>query len=58
MRKNTYLAIEGVIGVGKTTLAHLIHREFAAKLLYDPCLIIDTDRLDFVHNPSDLNEII
>ncbi|MFQ6058517.1 MAG: deoxynucleoside kinase [Anaerolineae bacterium] len=35
MRQNLYLAIEGAIGVGKTTLARLIQKEFAAQLLLE-----------------------
>lgn len=30
-----YIAIEGVIGVGKTTLARLIHKAFQADLLME-----------------------
>ena len=35
MRQNLYIAIEGPIGVGKTTLARLIQKEFAAELLLE-----------------------
>lgn len=35
MRKNVYIAIEGVIGVGKTTLARLCQREYQAELLLE-----------------------
>ena len=35
MNKTIYIAIEGVIGVGKTTLARLLHNEFGAQLLLE-----------------------
>ncbi len=35
MDKNVYIAIEGVIGVGKTTLARLCRNEFQAELLLE-----------------------
>jgi deoxyguanosine kinase len=35
MSRNFYLAIEGAIGVGKTTLARLLGREFGAELLLE-----------------------
>ncbi len=35
MQKNVYIAIEGVIGVGKTTLARLSQAEFKAELLLE-----------------------
>ncbi|MBI3912960.1 MAG: deoxynucleoside kinase [Chloroflexi bacterium] len=35
MQKNYYVAIEGVIGVGKTTLARAIQREFGAEILLE-----------------------
>ncbi|MBI3764252.1 MAG: deoxynucleoside kinase, partial [Chloroflexi bacterium] len=33
--KRVYIAIEGVIGVGKTTLARLLQSEFSAELLLE-----------------------
>ncbi len=35
MPKNYYIAIEGVIGVGKTTLARLIQSEFSSEILLE-----------------------
>lgn len=35
MQRNVYIAIEGVIGVGKTTLARKCQREFQAELLLE-----------------------
>ncbi len=35
MQKNVYIAIEGVIGVGKTTLTRLAQKEFAAEILLE-----------------------
>ncbi|MCI0475133.1 MAG: deoxynucleoside kinase [Anaerolineales bacterium] len=35
MRKNVYIAIEGVIGVGKTTLTRLAQNEFHAEILLE-----------------------
>jgi deoxyguanosine kinase len=35
LHQNLYIAIEGPIGVGKTTLARLIQKEFAAELLLE-----------------------
>jgi deoxyguanosine kinase len=35
LRKNVYIAIEGVIGVGKTTLTRLAQKEFAAEILLE-----------------------
>ncbi|HID86633.1 MAG TPA: deoxynucleoside kinase, partial [Anaerolineae bacterium] len=35
MRRNLYIAIEGPIGVGKTTLARLIQKDFGAELLLE-----------------------
>ncbi|MBI4787059.1 MAG: deoxynucleoside kinase [Chloroflexi bacterium] len=35
MQKNVYIAIEGVIGVGKTTLARLCQSEFQAEILLE-----------------------
>lgn len=35
MRQYPFIAIEGPIGVGKTTLARLIHRDFGAELLLE-----------------------
>lgn len=35
MPKNVYIAIEGVIGVGKTTLTRLAQKEFAAEVLLE-----------------------
>jgi deoxyguanosine kinase len=35
MKKHVYVAIEGPIGVGKTTLARLVHEEFGWRLLLE-----------------------
>ncbi len=35
MQKNVFIAIEGVIGVGKTTLARLVQAEFKADILLE-----------------------
>jgi deoxyguanosine kinase len=35
LQKNSYIAIEGVIGVGKTTLARLAQQEFNAQILLE-----------------------
>ena len=35
MSRNIYIAIEGAIGVGKTTLARLLQPVFAAELLLE-----------------------
>ncbi|MFQ6014658.1 MAG: deoxynucleoside kinase [Anaerolineae bacterium] len=35
MRRHFYLAIEGAIGVGKTTLAQLVRKDFQAELLLE-----------------------
>jgi deoxyguanosine kinase len=35
LQKNVYIAIEGVIGVGKTTLTRLAQKEFAAEILLE-----------------------
>lgn len=32
-----YVVVEGLIGVGKTSLCHLLHERFAAKLVLEPC---------------------
>ena len=39
-----YIAIEGVIGVGKTTLAKFLSREYSAKLILE-----DIDGNPFLH---------
>ena len=49
-----YIAIEGVIGVGKTTLARLIHKAFQADLLMEvfeeiPLLAISTQIASAMH---------
>ena len=36
MRKLFYIAVEGPIGVGKTSLANLISKELGARLVLEP----------------------
>ncbi len=32
-----YIVVEGLIGVGKTSLCHILEREFEARLVLEPC---------------------